>query len=174
MADRLRGLDDWGADAQQVLVLAHLEAKRFGHAYVGADHLLLGFMAQLDQLHPQLMEALAPNRYRLAAVVRHTHGRPGRTEPASPGSTVRPSSAPADQVRGGRVAGEIPLTREARQIIEDAAGAANERHSDRVSVFHVALALLRWDGIVDRLHIARVDLSEFRVALSSLERCRDD
>jgi ATP-dependent Clp protease ATP-binding subunit ClpC len=45
--------------ARKVVVLAQEEARRFGHAYIGTEHILLGLVRESEGVAPQMLSNLS-------------------------------------------------------------------------------------------------------------------
>ncbi len=116
--------------AQQVLVLAKREAKRFGHNYVGTEHLLLGLIKLGQGVAVAALEAMGLD---LETV---------RFE-------VEKHSAPGDSTQ---VAGDPPLTVRVKKVLALAAKEAQGLNYNYIGTEHLLLGLLReGDGVAARI-----------------------
>ncbi len=107
--------------AQQVLVLAKREAVRFGHNYVGTEHLLLGLI--------KLGQGVAVNVLRNMGVDFDAVRR-----------QIEEHSAPGNVTQ---VAGDPPLTSRVKQVLALAALEAKKLNYSYIGTEHLLLGLLR-------------------------------
>src|SRR5882672_9489072 len=69
-ADRtVQSIDNFTAAARMALKQAHSEARRYGHAYLGQEHLLLGLMADPNSVAARAMRVLASDRARVRKLI---------------------------------------------------------------------------------------------------------
>jgi ATP-dependent Clp protease ATP-binding subunit ClpC len=118
-------LEGSSVDAQRVVTVAIDEARRFGHAHVGTEHLLLGLLADEDGEAASALRAagatLAAARHTVSEVV---------TETAGPSSD-----------------GEIPFTPRAQRALERAGRFSRRDRAPEVTTTHVLLGLLDVEGL---------------------------
>ena len=116
--------------AQQVLVLAKREAKRFGHNYVGTEHLLLGLIKLGQGVAVAALQAMGLD---LETV---------RFE-------VEKHSGPGSQTQ---VEGDPPLTPRVKRVLALAAKEARALNYNYIGTEHILLGLLReGDGVAARI-----------------------
>jgi ATP-dependent Clp protease ATP-binding subunit ClpA len=114
--------DHFDEAARQCVVLTQEEARRLGHAEIGADHLLLG-IARIDE---ELVGG-AVERLRAAVV-----GQRGVGDDSSAG-------------------GALPFTPEAKAALEGANQQALSRGHTTIDPAHLLLAVLDADGVARRV-----------------------
>jgi excisionase family DNA binding protein len=69
-ADRtVQLIDNFTSAARMALKQAHSEARRYGHAYLGQEHLLLGLLSDPDSLAARTLRALAIDRSRIRKII---------------------------------------------------------------------------------------------------------
>ena len=69
-ADRtVQLIDNFSAAARMALKQAHSEARRYAHAYLGQEHLLLGLLADPNSLAARTLRALAIDRSRIRKII---------------------------------------------------------------------------------------------------------
>ena len=116
--------------AQQVLVLAKREARRFGHDYVGTEHILLGLI--------KLGQGVAVSALQNMGLDLETVGY-----------EVEKHSAPAKNVE---VQGEPPLTPRVKRVLAFAAREARALNYNYIGTEHLLLGLLReGDGVAAKI-----------------------
>ncbi|MCD6169113.1 MAG: ATP-dependent Clp protease ATP-binding subunit [Candidatus Latescibacteria bacterium] len=106
---------------RRVVQLAHQEAKRLGHNYVGTEHLLLGLIKEGDGIAVTVLLNL---NLELEQIIRMVE------------DAVPPSG-------GAMVMGDNPFTPKARRILEMAAGEAQQMGVKYVGTEHLLLALAK-------------------------------
>src|SRR4051812_43075731 len=112
--------DRFNDRAKRVLALAQDEAVRFGHNYIGPEHLLLGLVREGEGVAAQALHALGVDLSRLRTYVEFNVGR---------GSEERPS--------------EITLSPQVKKIIELAVDEARVLGHSHVGTEHLALGIVR-------------------------------
>ncbi len=122
--------------AQNALRVAHGEASRLGHAYVGSEHLLLALVAEKDSICSRILLSRGLD----APLVRNTI-----VELCGEGERSNPS--PED------------LTPHARSIIEGSAKIAAERGCTYIGTEHLLAAMLTEHGCTALTIIERAGLS---------------
>ncbi|MEA2335518.1 MAG: ATP-dependent Clp protease ATP-binding subunit ClpB, partial [Solirubrobacteraceae bacterium] len=109
---------------QEALHDAQTKALRYGHTDVGADHLLLALLEQPDGLIPRLLTRADLDTGALRAEVeRALESRPRVSGP-------------------GAANGQVSVTRDLSQLLDDAEREAERLKDEYVSVEHVLLAML--------------------------------
>ena len=128
--------------AQQVLVLAKREAKRFGHDYVGTEHILMG----LIKLGQGVAVSALQNMGLDLETVRYE---------------VEKHSGP---IKDTEVQGEPPLTPRVKRVLAFAAREARALNYNYIGTEHLLLGLLReGDGVAAKiLRSLNVDGDEVR------------
>ncbi len=106
---------------RRVVQLAHQEAKRLGHKYVGTEHLLLGLIKEGDGIAVTVLLNLNLDLEQLVQMVE---------------DAVPPSG-------GTMVMGDNPFTPKAKHILEMAAGEAQQMGVKYVGTEHLLLALAK-------------------------------
>ncbi len=116
--------------AQQVLVLAKREAKRFGHNYVGTEHLLLGLIKLGQGVAVTALQAMGLD----LETVRYE---------------VEKNSGPGEQTQQE---GEPPITPRVKRVLELAGKEARALNYNYIGTEHILLGLLReGDGVAARI-----------------------
>ena len=116
--------------AQQVLVLAKREAKRFGHNYVGTEHLLLGLIKLGQGVAVAALQAMGLDLETVRFEV-EKHSGPG--EPT-------------------QVEGDPPTTARVKRVLGLAAKEARALNYNYIGTEHLLLGLLReGDGVAARI-----------------------
>ena len=113
-------LDRFTQRAQAVLHLAHEEAQRFNHDYIGTEHLLLGLMRQSDSVAGRVLTKLGIDLPRVREAIEFTVGH-----------------------GAGPVEGEIDLTPRAKRVIELAVDEARQLNHHYIGTEHLLLGLVR-------------------------------
>jgi ATP-dependent Clp protease ATP-binding subunit ClpB len=109
---------------QEALHDAQTKALRYGHTEVDVEHLLLALLDQSDGLAPRLLERAQIDTGPLRAdLERHLEGRPRVSGP-------------------GAAPGQIYVSRNLNQLLDQALGEATRLKDEYVSVEHVLLAIL--------------------------------
>ena len=116
--------------AQQVLVLAKREAKRFGHNYVGTEHLLLGLIKLGQGVAVAALQAMGLDLETVRYEVEKHSG---------PGSNTQ-------------MEGDPPLTPRVKRVLSLAAKEARALNYNYIGTEHLLLGLLReGDGVAARI-----------------------
>lgn len=158
--------------ARRVLVLARDEANSLGHDFIGTEHLLLGLAADTESpvAHVLSQHGLTHGRIRsyVCLVVGPGASRP-RVDPGIDAAALATLGIDLDEVRrrveatfgagalSARPSGKRqdcstgPFTPRAKQTLELALREAQREQSDRIVPKHIALGLLRTDGVAARL-----------------------
>src|SRR5579863_2395262 len=119
MNDRDR-FDRFTERARKVLSLAHEEAQRFQHNYIGTEHLLLGLVREGDGVAAKVLAALGVELYKVRQAVEFIIGRGDRI-----------------------VLGEIGLTPRAKKVMELAVDEARRLNHHYIGTEHLLLGLVR-------------------------------
>ena len=106
--------------SKRVIQIAHREALRLGHAFIGTEHLMVGLITEESSL-----AALALHEAGLAA-----------DDVARKILELRPPAAPYPQ------AIDLPLSERARKVLNSAVHIAHELHSGYVGTEHLLLGVL--------------------------------
>ncbi len=117
MADRF---DKFTERARRVLTLAQEEAQRFGHNYIGTEHLLLGLVREGDGVAAKVLSNLGVELNKVRSAVEFIIGRGDR-----------------------KSSGEIGLTPRAKKVIELAVDEARRLGHSYIGTEHVLLGLVR-------------------------------
>lgn len=125
---RMPGIDRFDKDrfdkfterARKVLHLAHEEAQRLQHNYIGTEHLLLGLMREGDGVAAKVLSNLGVDLDKARSSVESILGRGNRV-----------------------VTGEIGLTPRAKKVIELAVDEARHLHHHYIGTEHLLLGLVR-------------------------------
>ncbi len=112
--------DKFTERARKVLSLAHEEAARFNHNYIGTEHLLLGLVREGDGVAARVLANMGVQLQKVRAAVEFIIGRGER--------------APQ---------GEIGLTPRARRVIELAFDEARRQNHHYIGTEHLLLGLVR-------------------------------
>ncbi len=116
--------------AQQVLLLAKREAKRFGHNYIGTEHLLLGLIKLSQGVAVEALKAMGLDLDTVRIEV-EKHSGPGQ-----------------DTMQEG----DPPVTPRLRRVIELAAKEARSLNYNYIGTEHLLLGLLReGDGVAAKV-----------------------
>ena len=107
-------------DARRVLPLAREEAQRFGHNYIGTEHLLLAIVREGEGLGAKVLASLGADLDQVRGAVEFIVSRGNRT-----------------------VTGDFGLTSRAQHTVMLAVDEARGMNHDRVGTEHLLLALLR-------------------------------
>jgi ATP-dependent Clp protease ATP-binding subunit ClpA len=122
--------------ARKVLSLAQDEAQRFGHSYIGTEHLLLGLVREGDGVAAKALQNLGTELDEVRRAVEFIVGR------------------------GDRIAlGEIGLTPRAKKVMELAVDEARRMNHHYIGTEHLLLGLIREGegiaaGVLESLGIA--------------------
>lgn len=117
--DRER-FDKFTERARKVLSLAQEEARRFGHNYIGTEHLLLGLVREGEGVAAKVLSNLGVKLNKVRSVVEFIIGRGDRI-----------------------VLGEIGLTPRAKKVIELAVDEARRLNHHYIGTEHLLLGLVR-------------------------------
>ncbi len=120
MAERSERFDKFTERARKVLSLAHEEAARFNHNYIGTEHLLLGLVREGDGVAARVLSNMGVQLQKVRAAVEFIIGR-GDKPPQ----------------------GEIGLTPRARRVIELAFDEARRQNHHYIGTEHLLLGLVR-------------------------------
>ena len=107
-------------EARQTLRLAHEEAQRFNHNYIGTEHLLLGLVRQEGSLAAQILESLGIELNKVRSAVEFIMGRGDRL-----------------------VLWEIGLTPRSKKVIALAIDEAILMNQKEIGPEHILLGLVR-------------------------------
>ncbi len=114
-------LNNFTPRAQQVISLAKKEAKRFGHDYVGTEHLLLGLIKLGQGVAVAVLQSM---KLDLESVRLEVEKRSG-----SGGATMQE--------------GEIPFTPRAKKVLQLASSEARSLNYNYIGTEHILLGLLK-------------------------------
>ena len=133
--------------AKKVLVLAQVEAKQFGHNYIGSEHLLLGLIGEGEGIAAKVLSNLGVELNRARSAVEFIIGR---------GEPV--------------VTGDIGLTPRAKKVIELAVEDARRLNHNYIGTEHLLLGLVReGEGIAAGvLESLGVDLTNVRTQIIAI------
>lgn len=106
--------------ARKVLTLAQEEAHRFGHKYIGTEHLLLGLVREGDGVAARELANMGVELPKVRAAIEYIIGR---------GDAM--------------IAGEIGLTPRAKKVIELAIDEARRMNHHYIGTEHLLLGVLR-------------------------------
>ncbi|ACZ42256.1 ATPase AAA-2 domain protein [Thermobaculum terrenum ATCC BAA-798] len=120
MSDRGERFDRFTERARKVLSLAHEEAARFNHNYIGTEHILLGLVREGDGVAARVLASMGVQLQKVRAAVEFIIGR-GERPPQ----------------------GEIGLTPRARRVIELAFDEAKRQNHHYIGTEHLLLGLVR-------------------------------
>ena len=182
--------------AKEVVVRAQREARELGHNYIGAEHLMLGALAQPEAPGVAALTRLGITPETFRTQTQETVGSSGlgvtdadalqslgidldevrrRVEDAfGPGALDKPlrtrrSWLPWRRRRCVQPVGHIPFTPRAKQVLEVALREAIHRKNRHIGVEHVLLAMTRVKGSVALEVVRRLgaDAEEVRRAVLS-------
>lgn len=133
--------------AQRVMLLAQEEAKRFGHNYIGTEHLLLGLVKEGEGIAARALSSLGIDAAAVREAVEMMIGK---------------STAMAF--------GEIGYTPRAKKVVELSYEEARNFGHNYVGTEHILLGLIReGEGVAARvLHDLGADLQKVRVRVMEL------
>jgi ATP-dependent Clp protease ATP-binding subunit ClpA len=179
----------FGDSARRVLVLARDEAYSLGHDFIGTEHLLLGLAAQTDSPVARVLSQHGLTRGRtrgyVCLVVGSGASRP-RVDPGIDAEALATLGIDLDEVRrrveetfgAGALAARPPgkrqdcsigpLTPRTKQALELALREAQREQSNWIAPRHIALGLLRTDGVAGRL------LAHHKVTRAALQAASDN
>jgi ATP-dependent Clp protease ATP-binding subunit ClpA len=171
----------FSSPARRVLVLAQNEAQALGHDFIGTEHLLLGLAAETDSPVARVLARHGLTKGRIRSYVcllvgAGTHGP--RVDPRIDPAALATLGIDLDEVRrrveatfgAGALASGRPRKRRddcagrrfaprAKKTLQLALDEAGQQHVDPIAREHIALALLRTDGVAARLlahhHVTR-------------------
>lgn len=109
------------ARAQRAIQLAEREAKRFGHTYIGTEHLLLGICALGEGLAVQVLDGLAVSPSDIQIAVERMIGFGGDMQ----------------------VKGDLPYTPRTKKVLQLAMAEAHAMQQNQAGTEHLLIALLR-------------------------------
>jgi ATP-dependent Clp protease ATP-binding subunit ClpC len=135
-------LDRFSDGSRRVVSLAEAEARRFGHSYVGTEHLLLGILAGGES--------------------------PAADALVAGGATLDAARDKVAEVAGGtgRAGGDPQLSDRARRALERASRLSLRARDPEVSSEHILLAVLDVEGRAGQvLRSLAVDLAGVRNAV---------
>jgi len=107
-------------EARRVVVMAQEEARRLNHNYIGAEHILLGLLAEGDGLAFRALESLGTSLDGIRTRVSELVGRGTRAE-----------------------AGHIPFTADAKRVLEYSLREALQLRHNYIGTEHILLGLVR-------------------------------
>jgi ATP-dependent Clp protease ATP-binding subunit ClpA len=179
----------FGDSARRVLVLAGDEACSLGHDFIGTEHVLLGLAAQTDSPVARVLSHHGLTRGRIRGYVCRIVG-PGasrpRVDPDIDAEALATLGIDLDEVRrrveetfgAGALAARPPgqrhdhsigpLTPRAKHALELALREARHERSNSIAPRHIALGLLRTDGVAGRL------LAHHNVTRAALQAASDN
>ena len=111
--------DTFTQRARRALTLAQQESVRFNHSYIGAEHILLGLLAEGEGVAAKVLAHLGVDLKKARSAVESLVGRGGRS-----------------------VAGEIGLTARAKKVIELAIDEARRLGHRHIGTEHLLLGLV--------------------------------
>jgi hypothetical protein len=133
--------------AKNALSVAQDEARRLGHNYLGTEHLLLGVIADGNQVAGKALRALDVSADDVRRRVTEIVGR-----------------------GGGVPAGPIPFTPRSKKVLEVARAEAKKLKQDHVGTEHLVLALAReGEGLAARILVdSSVTMTQLRQVILGL------
>lgn len=133
--------DRFNDRAKRILALAQDEAIRFGHNYIGPEHLLLGIVREGEGVGARALDSLGVNLSHLRAHVERTLGRGPDTKPS-----------------------EIVLAPEMKQVMTAATEEALRLGDNQTGTEHLTLGLVKVapPRIVEALAAMNVTLEQLR------------
>jgi len=133
--------------ARKVLSLAHEEAERFQHSYIGTEHLLLGLVREGEGVAAKVLANLGVELNKVRSAIESLIGRGDRI-----------------------VLGEIGLTPRAKKVIDLAVDEAHHLNHHFIGTEHLLLGLVRdGEGMAARvLESLGVNLEKVRTQVCSL------
>ncbi|HYP41129.1 MAG TPA: DinB family protein [Chloroflexia bacterium] len=114
------GFDKFTERARKTLQLAHQEAQRFNHDYIGTEHILLGLLHEGDDVAGRVLNNLGIDLHKVRSSVEFIIGRGKR-----------------------RVLGELGLTPRAKRVIELAVDESRRLKHNYIGTEHLLLGLIR-------------------------------
>ncbi|HET8626175.1 MAG TPA: Clp protease N-terminal domain-containing protein [Thermomicrobiales bacterium] len=112
--------DKFTERARRVLMLSQEEAQRFGHNYIGTEHLLLGLLREGDGLAAQVLSRLGVQLAEVRGAVEQIVGRGAQP-----------------------VSGEVGLTPRAKKVLDLAVDEARRLNHHYIGTEHILLGLIR-------------------------------
>ena len=112
--------DKFTEGARRTLQLAHEEAQRFNHNYIGTEHVLLGLVRESDGVAARVLNSLGIELKKVRTSVEFIIGRGDRM-----------------------VMGEIGLTPRSKRVIELAVDEARRLNHHYIGTEHLLLGLVR-------------------------------
>jgi ATP-dependent Clp protease ATP-binding subunit ClpC len=143
------GLDRFTERAHRSLLFAEEEVRRFGHDYVGTEHMLLGLLCVSDSQASHTLNSMGIDVDRVRAVISLVIGEGERTH--------------TDQ---------ISLTPRSKRVIEHAVEEAQRLNHPYLDTEHLLLGLLREDQAVAATLIETLGVSLEQVRAATLEAMR--
>jgi len=132
--------------ARAVLSLAHEEAQRLGHNYIGTEHLLLGLVGVEESTAGQVLNKLGADQYKVGSAVEFIIGH---------GDSI--------------ILGSAGLTPRAKKVIELAVDEARQLGHDYIGTEHLLLGLVReGEGIAAGV-LESLGVNMRRVRVATLE-----
>ena len=146
-------LDRYSAEARKAVALAHDEAHRLGHPYIGTEHLLLGLLAEGDNAAARSLQragaSLALCREKVAEALASRSGPRARSD-----LTGVPSE-------------RLEMTDRATRALDRAGRLSARLKSDEVQTSHMLVSVLDVEGTAGQvLRGLSVDLTAVRVGLA--------
>lgn len=132
--------------ARAVLSLAHEEAQRLGHNYIGTEHLLLGLVGVGESTAGQVLNKLGADQYKVRNAVEFIIGRGDRF-----------------------VLGFVGLTPRAKTVIELAVDEARQLGHDYIGTEHLLLGLVREGQGIAASVLESLGVNMRRVRAATLE-----
>lgn len=146
-------LDRYSAEAREAVALAHDEAHRLGHPYVGTEHLLLGLLAEGDNAAARSLQragaSLALCREKVAEALASRSGPRARSDLAG---------VPSER---------LEMTDRATRALDRAGRLSARLKSDEVETSHMLVSVLDVEGTAGQvLRGLSVDLTAVRDGLA--------
>jgi hypothetical protein len=127
-----RGFDKFTDGARKALTLAQDEAQRFGHNWIGTEHLLLGLIREEEGTAAQALRNLRVDLEKVRIAVEFIIGRGDHA-----------------------VTGEVGLTPRAKRVIELAIDDARQLGHDYIGTEHLLLGLIgERDGVAAQVLVS--------------------
>jgi ATP-dependent Clp protease ATP-binding subunit ClpC len=141
-------LDRYSAEARNAVALAHDEAHRLGHPYIGTEHLLLGLLVEGDNAAARALQGAGAS----LALCREK---------------VTEALATRSGGRSGGPPERLELTDRASRALDRALRLSARLKSDEVETSHVLVSVLDVEGTAGQvLRGLSVDLAEVRERLA--------
>ncbi len=113
-------LDKFSESARRVLSLAHEEAQRFNHNYIGTEHILLGLVRETDGTAAKILSNLGVELNKVRSAIEFIIGRGEKP-----------------------VTGETGLTPRTKRVVELAVDEARRLNHHHISTEHLLIGLMR-------------------------------